>query len=68
MEYVIYMLSRLPCLTSVGEDVLSFTDTWFSRLGEYTEGPPTHSEKKGRGQCGRDAGGVNGRGSEQNVR
>jgi hypothetical protein len=42
------LLSGLPCLASVGEEVLSHEETWSKRVG--TQGVLTCSEEKGRGR------------------
>jgi hypothetical protein len=53
MEYV--LLAGLPCLASVGEDVLSLTKMWCARVGGYPGGPhPLRGEGRGWGKnCGR---------------
>jgi hypothetical protein len=45
------LLAGLLCLASVGEEVLSFTETRSARVeGGYSGGPPTCSDVRGRGK------------------
>jgi hypothetical protein len=45
------LLAELPCLTLVGEEVLSLSETLSAGVGGYPE-VPTHSEGKGKGHRG----------------
>jgi hypothetical protein len=47
------LLSGLPCLASVGEQVLSLVESWGARVGEMHGGPPHLLGGEENGDCGR---------------
>ena len=66
--YVGYVLSGLPCLASVGEEVPSLSETWSARVRDTKRGSSPYQRRKG-GFGGRIVGGVVQEGdSEQDVR